>query len=382
MAELEEVGINLDLTVAVVDAESLEKIITLDIVKKQLENVDLVLLNKCDLATLSQVSDAEDILERVTGGAKVVRSQFGKVPLDLVIDCSKIEALNAAKVELPVPPVLSHEAIPKMAFGGEMYQNPSVNISYSRVDSLPLADCDRGTSKNPQYGLSQEFSFSSVTFESEAPLSLFLFQSKILKSISNTNGLLRAKGILYFSEDRENRFVFQWSGLKRVEAVSGRTWDGAPSSCLVFIGHDKSELDGIISQISQIVCPLHKSSIDNRIGNDCARSFSKKVVADGRFKDPSLKKEPLVIFGLKGSPLRGIKESHLNGALMRVINGKGNIFLSATASGEEYNLQLLFGEGSDLDKAWNEVRVAATSVISKLCKNFCPCRSELAAHVH
>lgn len=46
MAELEQVGINLDLTVAVVDAESLDNIIKLDIVKKQLEHVDLVLLNK------------------------------------------------------------------------------------------------------------------------------------------------------------------------------------------------------------------------------------------------------------------------------------------------------------------------------------------------
>ncbi|KAK8916719.1 hypothetical protein KSP39_PZI022983 [Platanthera zijinensis] len=382
VAELEEVGIKLDLTVAVVDAESLDKIIALDIVKKQLEHVDIVLLNKCDLATLSQVSDAEDILERVTGGAKVVRSQFGKVPLDLVIDCSKIEALKAKTEEYCVPPILSHEAFPKMAFGGNMYENPSVNISSSRIDTLPLVDYDKGTAKSSQYGFSEEFSFSSVTFESEVPLSLSLFQSAILKSVSNTNGLLRAKGILYFSEDRENRFVFQWSGLKRVEAICGRPWEGAPKSCLVFIGHDKSELDNVISQISQIVCPLRKSSIDNRIGIEYARSFGKKVVTDGRFKDSSLQKEPLITFGLRGSPLRGIKESHLNGALMRVVNGKGNIFLTTTASGEEYNLQLLFDEGSDPDKAWNEIRVASSAVISKLCKNFCPCRSDLAAHAH
>ena len=44
--ELEEVGIHLDITVAVVDAESLDKILHIDIVKKQLQQVDLVLLNK------------------------------------------------------------------------------------------------------------------------------------------------------------------------------------------------------------------------------------------------------------------------------------------------------------------------------------------------
>lgn len=46
MAELKEVGIHLDLTVAVVDAESLDKIINIDIVRKQLQHVDIVLLNK------------------------------------------------------------------------------------------------------------------------------------------------------------------------------------------------------------------------------------------------------------------------------------------------------------------------------------------------
>ncbi|XP_028555134.1 uncharacterized protein LOC110093639 isoform X2 [Dendrobium catenatum] len=334
VAELEQVGINLDLTVAVVDAESLEKIIKLDIVKKQLEHVDLVLLNKCDLATLSQVADAEDILERMTGGAKVVRSQFCKVPLDLVIDCSKIDAFNAAKEDCTVPPVLSHEPLSKMAFRGATHGNPSVNISSSIVDSLPLADGDGETSKSPQYGLPQDVSFSSVTFESEAPLSLSLFQSKVLTSVSNTIGLLRGKGILCFLEDRKSRFVFQWSGLKKVEAISARPWDGAPKSCLVFIGHDKSALDDLIAKILQIAGTIPKLSTNNHISQEYARSFSMKVAADGRFKDPSLQKEPLVIFGLKGSPLRGIKEAHLSGALMRVVNGKGNIFLTATVSGE------------------------------------------------
>lgn len=87
---------------------------------------------------------------------------------------------------------------------------------------------------------------------------------------------------------RKSRFVFQWSGQKRVEAVSGRPWDGAPKSCLVFIGYDKSELDDLIAQILQIECPIPKSSTENYISKQYARCFSKKVAADGRFKVPSV----------------------------------------------------------------------------------------------
>ncbi|XP_020270804.1 uncharacterized protein LOC109845989 [Asparagus officinalis] len=371
VTELEEVGIHLDITVAVVDAESLDKILHIDIVKKQLQHVDLVLLNKCDLATLGQVSDDEDILEGLTGGAKVVRSQFCKVPLDLVIDCSNIQALTAVNEEYTAPGVLSHESLPKATFRGNMFGKTSVAVSSIVHDS-----------KQPVAGLSQEYAFSSVTFESERPLSVSVFQTRVMTRMRRARGLLRAKGIIWFAEDRESRFIFQWSGVKRVEAISGRPWESAPKTCLVFIGTDKPELEAIIVQLCEPVDPPMSISSDNNILKEHARSFSMKVAADGRFKEPSFRKEPLVIFGLKGSPLRGIKESELNGALMHLVNGKGNFFLSATTSGEDYNLELLLDERSDPDEAWNEIRLAASAVISKICKNFCPCRSDLTAHVH
>lgn len=381
VAELEEVGINLDLTVAVVDAESIDKIINIDIVRKQLQHVDIVLLNKCDLASLSQISDAEDLLEGLTGGAKVVRSQFCRVPLDLVIDCSKIEALNVVKEVNNVPAVLSHESLPQMAFRRDVYANTSVAISsFNHSGGQPQAIGDRLKSANSQDGLSQGLSFSSVTFESEFPLSLALFQSKVLRNMRCTTGLLRSKGVVWFAEDRERRFVFQWSGVKRVECMSGQHWESAPKTCLVFIGVDKFELESIISQLSGSADPHTKISSESAICKEFARTFAVKVATDGRFKEPSLHKEPLVIFGLKGSPLRGIKESHLNGALMRVVNGKGNIFLTASTYGEEYNVQILLCEESSVDEAWQEIRLAASAVISKLCKNFCPCRSDLTAH--
>ncbi|XP_008784425.2 uncharacterized protein LOC103703366 [Phoenix dactylifera] len=381
VAELEEVGINLDLTVAVVDAESIDKIINLDIVRKQLQHVDIVLLNKCDLASLSQISDAEDLLEGLTGGAKVVRTQFCRVPLDLVIDCTKIEALNVVKEVSSVPAVLSHESLPKMAFRGDMYANTSATISsISHSDDQPEAVGDRSKSDDLQAGLPQGVSFSSVTFECEFPLSLALFQSKVLRSMRSTTGLLRSKGIVWFAEDRESRFAFQWSGVKRVECMRGQPWESAPKTCLVFIGIHKFELESIILQLSESADPQTKVSSESGICKEFARTFAQKVATDGRFKEPSLHKEPLVIFGLKGSPLRGIKESHLNGALMRVVNGKGSIFLTATPSGEEHNLQILLCEESVVDDAWHEIRLAASAVISKLCKNFCPCRSDLTAH--
>ncbi|XP_068669174.1 uncharacterized protein [Aristolochia californica] len=290
VAELEEVGIHLDITIAVVDAESLHKILSMDIVKQQLQHVDLVLLNKCDLATLGQISDAEDTLEALTGGAKVVRSQFCKVPLDLVIDLSTADPQPMVKEDASAPPFLSHETLPQMTFRGNILGNTSMSISASAVASEELTLKTNGKLNDSENVSSHAGNFSSFTFESEDPLSMSLFQSRVLTKLRNTNNLLRAKGILWFEEDRESRFVFQWSGVKRVEAICG--------------------------------------------SREFATSFSARVHLDGRFKEPVLDKEPLVIFGLKGSPLHGIKESQLNGPLMHLVNGKGRIFLSAMVSGQ------------------------------------------------
>ncbi|XP_074591975.1 uncharacterized protein LOC141847789 isoform X2 [Curcuma longa] len=348
VADLKEVGIHLDLTVAVVDAESLDKIINIDIVRRQLQHVDIVLLNKCDLATLSQISNAEDILEGLTGGARVVRSQFCRVPLDLVIDCTKLQALDVETNFDSMPGILSHESLPKMAF---RHNNAQMQIS-------SIGDTGSQPFDNFDAGFPHGASFSSASFETEVPLSLALFQSKVLKIMRCSRSLIRAKGIIWFAEDRENRFVFQWSGLKRVEAVSGQPWESSPKSRVVLIGTDNSELQSIVLQLSASAnCQRGVPSEPGTV-REHARTFSMMVASDSRFK------------------------SHLSGALMRLVNGRGKIFLTATTSGEEYNLQLLLDEGTDGNTVWDEIRSATSIVISKICKNFCPCRSDLTAHVH
>ncbi|KAG9447981.1 hypothetical protein H6P81_014109 [Aristolochia fimbriata] len=382
VAELEEVGIHLDLTIAVVDAESLDKILSMDIVKQQLQHVDLVLLNKCDLATLGQISDAENALESLTGGAKVVRSQFCKVPLDLVIDFSKADSQLAVQDAVTLP-FLSHEALPQMTFRENVLGKTSVGVSASSVsDEELILSGTNWRSSDSENASSHERNFSSVSFDSEDPLLMSLFQSSVLATMRNTNNLLRAKGILWFEEDRESRFVFQWSGIKRVEAICGGMWENAPKSCLVLIGTDKSELENIVMQLSQSTISKVRTISCIPGSRESAKSFCARVLLDGRFKEPVFDKEPLVIFGLKGSPLHGIKESQLNGPLMHLVNGKGRVFLSAVVSGQEYNLQLLLDNGCNPDEAWNEIRMAASAVIFKVCKNFCPCRSDLSAHVH
>lgn len=105
------------------------------------------------MATLGQISDAEDILEELTGGAKIVRSQFCKVPLDLVIDFGKIEAQPEVKVDISAPAFLSHEALPKMTFQVANFANTSVGISsYDQVDETSAVASKKSVPNEMQSG--------------------------------------------------------------------------------------------------------------------------------------------------------------------------------------------------------------------------------------
>lgn len=108
---------------------------------------------RCDLATLGQISDAEDIIEELTGGAKIVRSQFCKVPLDLVLDFGKIEAQPEVKEDVSVPAILSHEALPKMTFQVANIGNTYVGVSsYDQADDQSAVASKKRVSNEMQRG--------------------------------------------------------------------------------------------------------------------------------------------------------------------------------------------------------------------------------------
>lgn len=105
------------------------------------------------MATLGQISDAEDIIEELTGGAKIVRSQFCRVPLDLVIDFGKIEAQPEVKEDVSVPAILSHEALPKMTFQVANIGNTYVGVSsYDQADDQSAVASKKRVSNEMQSG--------------------------------------------------------------------------------------------------------------------------------------------------------------------------------------------------------------------------------------
>lgn len=169
-----------------------------DAALNQISYGDIILLNKTDLVPENKVNELEHFIRDVKVGARILRSQYGKVPLPLILDVgfSQPELFASAK-----------------ASGHHHHHDEHHHHHHSEH----LANDG----------------FMSVSFQSDRPCSLVKFQEFL--DIHLSENIFRAKGIIWFKES-SLRHIFQLSG-KRIELQTDQ-WQQQRSNQLVFIGRD------------------------------------------------------------------------------------------------------------------------------------------------
>ena len=157
---------HLDSIVTVVDAETFnpKEHYESDVAIDQIFCGDIIVLNKTDLLTEEKADKTEEFLRSVKEGARILRSEYGKIPLALMLD---------------------------------------VNLSDPGFFNESLANIDVDTQHLNNDG------FMSVSFQSNRPIALKKFQQFLDYQLPEN--VFRAKGILWF-EDSPLRHVFQLSG--------------------------------------------------------------------------------------------------------------------------------------------------------------------------
>lgn len=106
----------------------------------------------------------------------------------------------------------------------------SLEPRWSTNDGGNLHTWQRGLSLKSDPGLAENFNF--LVFESNEPIGMDTLRSWIL----NTHGVVRVKGIVYWEEHRQARFVVQCSGRGRIEVTNSGPWSSRPSIQLCVIG--------------------------------------------------------------------------------------------------------------------------------------------------
>lgn len=92
-------------------------------------------------------------------------------------------------------------------------------------------------------------SFVSVSFTSSQPLCMACFQAYVANSLLAAPALFRAKGFVWFEQQRHLQYVFHVSGKQRAECGATGPWQGPPGVQLVLIGQDQQQLVGLREQL-------------------------------------------------------------------------------------------------------------------------------------
>jgi G3E family GTPase len=186
----------LDSILTVVDAENFTpEHFESEAALNQIAYGDIILLNKTDLVSESQILGLEAYLNQVKTGARIIRTEKCQVSLPLILDIGLFTSPQPPQVEEHHPH--HHD------------------------------DCEEH--HHHSHHLDND-GFMSVSFQSDRPFSVVKFQAFLADLPPN---VFRAKGLLWFQES-ELRHIFQLSG-KRYDITNDR-WPTNPSNQLVLIG--------------------------------------------------------------------------------------------------------------------------------------------------
>jgi G3E family GTPase len=299
--------------VTVVDAErimaSLETSAT---ARLQVRAADLVLLNKCDLVDLADISRAEDAIAAHTQ-ARVLRCRHSVVPLAAVLDVEAEQASSTAGVG-----VVSHEAATNIA----LRMRPATLSSRLRCEPFRLQPVQQHVQEVD--GIS-----TAIVASNTHPVCAGALTQLLIQHVLPATSLLRMKGHLWLAQRSRERHVVQLSGNKRLSVIQpcSSAWEGPPETRLVLIGTKHDELAALRALLESLL----RSNAQPAVGG--AGALAKELAADTRLQVTAEDKTDgaVVRVSVRGLPRYGVDGNALNETLMHRVNASRETVLLGVA---------------------------------------------------
>jgi G3E family GTPase len=195
--------VRVDSIVTVADADNFRlDLFESEAAHNQLRYADIILLNKCDLASPDRLCSIEDRIRAISQGVRIVRTTYCRVPLPLVISVG--------------------------LFQSDRYFEGTNHLH-----------CDQTHLLND--------GFEALSFEAERPFATDRFQCFLDRLSDN---VFRAKGVLWMDES-DRRYVFHLVGKRFTLDETG--WSSPISNRVVLIGRNlnrarlREELEGCLT---------------------------------------------------------------------------------------------------------------------------------------
>ena len=223
--------VRLDSIITLVDAENFNfQIKPSDISYSQILYGDIILINKCDLASKIHINKIEERILEIKREPRILKSKNSEVSLETIISVGLFETDKYKSEE---------------SDQGELEGKTSTNKSNNQIDQSHKHSHHSHDHSHHSHDHSHEHShdhsddpaqnsiegFTSLSFQCKEPFSLRKFQNFLDNELSKD--VFRAKGILWFKES-ERKHIFHLSG-KRF-SLDDDDWQNERSNKIVLIG--------------------------------------------------------------------------------------------------------------------------------------------------
>jgi G3E family GTPase len=200
---------------------------------KQITYADITILNKTDLVDAEQVKSLENYIGSIKAGARILHSEYGKVPLDLILDVEYNNSKDYAdliKAEIEQSEQDSHKY---HAHNHEDHQHEHEHEHTQAKHDAHQHEHHVHEHHHHHSSHLDNDGFVSIAFEADRPFDVKKFETFLQSHLPSE--VFRAKGILWFT-DSEDRHIFQLSGARF--NLNGEPWQSLAKNQLVFIGRN------------------------------------------------------------------------------------------------------------------------------------------------
>jgi G3E family GTPase len=198
---------------------------------KQITYADITILNKTDLANAAQIFNVESYIKSVKEGARILHSEHGKVPLNLILDVEYNNPNDYA--DLVKEEISQSEGYANKQTEQDSHKHHAREHAHHGSHDAHSHEHHAHEHHHHHSSHLDNDGFVSIAFEGDRPFDVKKFETFL--QVHLPSEVFRAKGILWFTNS-EDRHIFQLSGARF--NLNGEPWQSAPKNQLVFIGRN------------------------------------------------------------------------------------------------------------------------------------------------
>ena len=201
-----------------------------NLVIQQLEFCDIVLLNKAGEVTREQLGTIEAIVRKLQPHAEIIETDYCKVDVDRLLDTGLFDferAVNSAGwMEEFDSTDNEHDADARDEHGHKHDGDDDERVH--EHGHHHHHHHEHGVGENDDSGTAEEYGISTYVYYRRRPFDRLKFEDWAHRDYGRK--IIRAKGLVYFSDDRDMSYVYEQAGRQKYLSENGPFYATLPPS--------------------------------------------------------------------------------------------------------------------------------------------------------